>query len=53
MALQAIVDAWFSPTNMGQDIVRQESPNDPGECSRLWLYKDIDNVLTKNTVRGY
>ena len=38
---------------IGQDIVRQESPNDPGECSRLWLYKDIDNVLTKNTVRGY
>ena len=38
---------------MGRDIVRQESPNDPGERSRLWLYKDVDNVLTNNTVRGY
>ena len=38
---------------MSQDIVHQESPKDPGERSRLWLCKDIDNVLTKNTVRGY
>ena len=38
---------------MGQDIVRQESPKAPGKRSRLWLYKDIDNVLTRNTVRGY
>ena len=38
---------------MGRDIVRKECPKDPGKRSRLWLYKDIDNVLTKNTVRGY
>jgi energy-coupling factor transporter ATP-binding protein EcfA2 len=38
---------------MGQAIVRQECPQDPGKHSRLWLYKDIDNVLTKNTVRDY
>ena len=38
---------------MGRDIVRKECPKDPGKCSRLWLYKDIDSVLTKNTVRGY
>ena len=38
---------------MGRHIVRQESPKDPGKRSRLWLYKDIDNVLTRNTVRGY
>ena len=38
---------------MGRDIVRQECPKDPGKRSRLWLYKDIDNVLTKNMVRGY
>ena len=38
---------------MGRDIVHQESPNDPGERSRLWLCEDIDNVLTKNMVRGY
>nr|XP_023892218.1 TMV resistance protein N-like [Quercus suber]XP_023892225.1 TMV resistance protein N-like [Quercus suber] len=34
---------------MGRDIVRKESPKVPGERSRLWLYKDIDNVLTNNT----
>ena len=38
---------------MGRDIVRKESPKDPGKRSRLWLYKDIDSVLTKNTVRGF
>ncbi|XP_050252021.1 disease resistance protein RUN1-like [Quercus robur] len=35
---------------MGRDIVRRECPRDqPGKRSRLWLYKDIDNVLTNNT----
>ncbi|KAF3954881.1 hypothetical protein CMV_019831 [Castanea mollissima] len=34
---------------MGRDIVRKECPKDPGKRSRLWLHKDIDNVLTKNT----
>ena len=38
---------------MGRDIVRKECPKDPGKRSRLWLYKDIDSVLTKNMVRGY
>ena len=38
---------------MGQDIVRQESPKAPGKRSRLWLYEDIDNVPTNNTVSGY
>ena len=39
---------------MGRDIVRKECPKDqPEKRSRLWLYKDIDSVLTKNTVRGY
>ena len=38
---------------MGQAIVHQECPKDPGKRSRLWLFEDIDNVLTKNTVRGY
>ena len=38
---------------MGRDIVRKECPKDPGKRSRLWLHKDIDNVLTKNTVRAY
>ena len=39
---------------MGRDIVRKESLEDqPEKRSRLWLYKDIDNVLTNNTVRAY
>ena len=38
---------------LGQDIVRQESPKAPGKRSRLWLYEDIDNVPTNNTVSGY
>ena len=38
---------------MGRDIVRKKCPKDLGKRSRLWLYKDIDSVLTKNTVRGY
>ncbi|XP_075647851.1 TMV resistance protein N-like [Castanea sativa] len=35
---------------MGQDIVRKDCPQDPGRWSRLWLYKDIHNVLMKNLV---
>ena len=38
---------------MGRDIFCQECSKDPGKRSRLWSFKDIDNVLTKNTVRGY
>ena len=38
---------------MGKKIVLEESPEDPGRRSRLWSFKDINNVLTKNTVRGY
>ena len=39
---------------MGRDIVRRECPKDQlGKRSRLWLYEDIDNVLTNNTVRAY
>ncbi|XP_045811394.1 disease resistance protein RUN1-like [Trifolium pratense] len=33
--------------DMGKDIVRQESP-DPGERSRLWASKDINEVLKEN-----
>ena len=35
---------------MGKDIVRRESPQLPGERSRLWHYEDIHEVLTENTV---
>ncbi|XP_040363866.1 TMV resistance protein N-like [Rosa chinensis] len=34
---------------MGKDIVRQESPREPGERSRLWFEEDVHHVLTENT----
>ncbi|XP_057445744.1 disease resistance protein RPV1-like isoform X2 [Lotus japonicus] len=34
---------------MGKEIVRQESPGEPGGCSRLWSKKDIFEVLEENT----
>ncbi|XP_020418282.1 disease resistance protein RPP5 [Prunus persica] len=34
---------------MGKEIVRQESPNNPGKRSRLWLHEDVDHVLAENT----
>ena len=36
---------------MGQEIVRQKSPKEPGKMSRLWDFNDIDSMLTRNTVR--
>ncbi|PRQ24760.1 putative TIR domain, winged helix-turn-helix DNA-binding domain-containing protein [Rosa chinensis] len=42
--------------DMGKEIVRQESPTEPGERSRLWFHKDVVHVLTEETgtskVRG-
>ena len=35
---------------MGKDIVRRESPQLPGERSRLRHYEDVLDVLTENTV---
>ncbi|PRQ25526.1 putative TIR domain, P-loop containing nucleoside triphosphate hydrolase [Rosa chinensis] len=34
---------------MGHEIIRLESPNEPGRCSRLWLLEDVKHVLTQNT----
>ncbi|XP_062024565.1 TMV resistance protein N-like [Rosa rugosa] len=34
--------------DMGKDIVQQES-TEPGERSRLWHHKDVQEVLTENT----
>ena len=36
---------------MGMEIVRQESREEPGKRSRLWLRKDLFHVLMNNTVR--
>ncbi|PRQ23342.1 putative P-loop containing nucleoside triphosphate hydrolase, leucine-rich repeat domain, L [Rosa chinensis] len=35
--------------DMGKEIVRQESPNEKGQRSRLWLYDDVRYVLEQNT----
>ncbi|KAB2623117.1 TMV resistance protein N-like [Pyrus ussuriensis x Pyrus communis] len=34
---------------MGKEVVCQQSPNDPGERSRLWFHDDVYRVLTENT----
>ncbi|XP_035546905.1 disease resistance protein RUN1-like isoform X2 [Juglans regia] len=34
--------------DMGKEIVRQESPKEPGKRSRLWFYEDVLEVLEKN-----
>jgi dephospho-CoA kinase len=38
---------------MGREIVRQESPKEPGERSRLWFHEDVRHVLREATVRLY
>jgi len=36
---------------MGREIVREESPKEPEERSRLWLNKNVLDVLSEQTVR--
>ena len=38
--------------DMGREIVRQESTDNPGERSRIWQYQDSFDVLKGGTVRG-
>ncbi|PRQ23316.1 putative TIR domain, winged helix-turn-helix DNA-binding domain-containing protein [Rosa chinensis] len=35
--------------DMGKEIVRQESSDEKGQRSRLWLYEDVRYVLEENT----
>ncbi|GMY19155.1 TMV resistance protein N-like [Fagus crenata] len=35
--------------DMGKEIVRRESPKEPGGRSRLWLYEDVLHVLKNNS----
>ncbi|XP_042960982.1 disease resistance protein RPV1-like [Carya illinoinensis] len=35
--------------DMGREIVREESPKEPGGRSRLWFHEDIRHVLEENT----
>ena len=37
---------------MGKEIVRKESRNEPGRRSRIWLEKDFYHVLNNDTVSG-
>ncbi|CAL2278837.1 unnamed protein product [Prunus armeniaca] len=34
---------------MGKEVVRQESPTEPGKRSRLWFHENVYHVLTENT----
>ncbi|KAI5314391.1 hypothetical protein L3X38_043567 [Prunus dulcis] len=34
---------------LGRGIVHQESPNEPGERSRVWFHEDVHRVLTEGT----
>ncbi|XP_039170322.1 disease resistance protein RPV1-like [Eucalyptus grandis] len=35
---------------MAWEIVRRESPEEPGERSRVWLFEDVCHILSKNSV---
>ena len=37
--------------DMGKEIVRRESPEEPGGRSRLWFHEDVRHVLEENKVR--
>ncbi|MCH94802.1 TMV resistance protein N-like [Trifolium medium] len=37
--------------DMGREIIRDKSPKEPGERSRLWYNKDVLDVLAEQTVR--
>jgi len=39
--------------DMGREIVRLESPEDPSKRSRLWFHEDVRRVLEENAVRSY
>ncbi|KAK3431492.1 hypothetical protein EUGRSUZ_E03077, partial [Eucalyptus grandis] len=36
---------------MGMNIVKQESRDDPGKCSRLWLLEDVEDIFYHNTIK--
>ena len=37
---------------MGKEIVRKESRNEPGRRSRIWLWDDLNHVMNNDTVSG-
>ena len=38
---------------MGKNIVYEECPKEPGKRGKLWLFKEINDVLTENMVSSY
>ncbi|WJX77097.1 hypothetical protein P8452_60437 [Trifolium repens] len=44
-----IDDKELQGEDMGKEIVRQESPKEPGKRSRLWFRDDIVHVFKENT----
>ncbi|XP_021815751.1 TMV resistance protein N-like [Prunus avium] len=49
--IDAINQIWMHDLvkEMGREIVRHESPTEPGKRSRLWFHEDVHHVLTENT----
>uniref|UniRef100_A0A6N2L859 non-specific serine/threonine protein kinase n=1 Tax=Salix viminalis TaxID=40686 RepID=A0A6N2L859_SALVM len=39
--------------DMGREIVRVESPNDPGRRSRLWIREEVSDLLRRNMVNAF
>lgn len=37
--------------DMARELVREESPDNPGDRTRLWSYQDVINTLKNNSVR--
>jgi hypothetical protein len=37
--------------DMGREIVRESSTEEPGKRSRLWFHEDVHDILTTNSVR--
>jgi hypothetical protein len=36
--------------DMGREIVRAQSPNNPGRRSRLWIREEVADILRRNMV---
>ncbi|AES76653.2 disease resistance protein (TIR-NBS-LRR class) [Medicago truncatula] len=58
LAEKSLIDRWEYDgcvglhdliEDMGKEVVRQESPKEPGERSRLWCQDDIVHALNENT----
>jgi len=37
--------------DMGREIIREKSPTEPEERSRLWFHEDVLDILSEHTVR--